>query len=157
MPVYRNQDLAFDQKHILLNLDDQLGCLMNAVGERVRIHLALAHTEPTGHNSMKDEFPSCIAVHGDLECKFYEDKSGGNRVLFRVLSTQAEDKGTCYAYFGPEDIWVVADRRTTDKKTFDGGSILAIFLKGQLTHPYEDKVIYDTPIEDKGYGSGKTP
>lgn len=141
---------------ILLNLEEQLERLLEAAdkGERVRVQLALAWSEPTA-NKRKDEYPSCIAVHGNLEASFYRDGAGHDRVMFRVLSTEKGDQGTCYAYFGPEDFWVVADRTKTEKGVFDGGATLAIYLQGEPTHPYVNKVITDMPLSDT-VGGGKT-
>jgi len=135
------------KKAIVLNSEEHFELLKEMDGERVRVHVSF----------MKDyqhEFGPQIAVHGNLDGRVYDDQP-----LFRVLSTNPSDRGTDYAYFGLEDIHVIADRRQTEKGTFDGGAILAIYLKGTATHPYADKVIetVNTAANLRGGGKSRWP
>jgi len=132
------------EKAIVLNTEDHFALLREMDGERVRVHVSFT----------QQEFGPQIAVHGNLDGRVYEDQP-----LFRVLSTNPSDRGTDYAYFGLEDIHVIADRRQTEKGTFDGGAILAIYLKGTATHPYADKVLetVNTAVSLRGGGKSHWP
>ena len=156
MKIVSTNHLDFDQKAVLLNLEDQVECLLNAQGKRVRVNIQLEARESAEDNPTKAEFPPNVAVHGDLEVLTYEDGGGHDRVMFRVLTGESSDSGSSYAYFNPEDIYAVMDRRTTDKGVFDGGAFLAIYLQGTPTHPATDRVVYVNTNDSSTVGGGKT-
>ena len=91
--------------------------LNSLLEERVRVHVRFDDSE----------FGPQIALHGRLQVH-------GDGVSFRVLSGQGP--ATSYAYFTLDDVAVIADRRPTEKGSFDGGALAVIYLTGATTHPY---------------------